>query len=130
MKQLKDRCLATGNRQFFDLAAQALGQRRHLEIAIDLLRESLKQDPNAPNALISMAVTLHIAKRYGEEIPLLRRAMTILPADPQILRLALQAGIWGKDAALAKEAMTGIETHLPQLAPAARRFYENPPPIR
>ncbi len=124
---LRDRCLASGNRQLFDLAAQALGQRRFTEHAIRLLEASLAEDPNAPNALISMAVTLHIAKRYAEEIPVAKRAMTILPADPQVLRLALQAGIWGKDAALAADAMAGIEKHLPQMAPAARRFYENPP---
>jgi len=61
-------------------------------------------------------------------VPILYRALEILPTAPQLLRLALQAGIWGGDQALADLAMQRIQDVMPQMAPAARRFYDNPPP--
>lgn len=125
---LKTACLASGNRQLIDLAAQALGTRRDVEGALQLLEVSYEQDRNAPNTLISLAITFHIAGRYEDEIPIIRRGLEILPDDPQLLRLALQAGIWGGDKSLAADAMQRIETVIPQMAPAARRFFEQAPP--
>lgn len=125
---LKTACLASGNRQLIDLAAQALGTRRDVEGALQLLEESYAQDRNAPNTLISLAVTFHLAGRYEDEIPIVRRGLEFLPDDPQLLRLALQAGIWGGDKALASDAMRRIETVIPQMAPAARRFFDLAPP--
>ena len=124
----KDACMATQNRQLMDVAATELGMRRELDAALELLRASYAQDPNAPNTLISLAVTLHLAQRFEEEVPVLYRALDILPTAPQVLRLALQAGIWGGDQALADLAMQRIQDVMPQMAPAARRFYDNPPP--
>ncbi len=124
----KDTCLATQNRQLMDVAATELGMRRKLDPALELLRASYTQDPNAPNTLIPLAVTLHLAQRFEEEVPILYRALEILPTAPQLLRLALQAGIWGGDQALADLAMQRIQDVMPQMAPAARRFYDNPPP--
>lgn len=125
---LRDACLATENRQMMDLAASALGMRRAVDGALDLLSASHAQDPNAPNTLISLAITYHLAGRYADEIPVLRQALKIMPDEPQVLRLALQAGIWGGDQALADQAMQKIDDVLPQMAPAARKFYEAAPP--
>lgn len=121
-------CRDTNNPELMNQAARVMGMQRAIEAALNLLTEARDQDPNAPNTLISLAVTYHIAGRYSDEIPLLWRTLDILPDEPQLLRLALQAGIWGGDQALADMAMTRIEAVLPQMAPAARRFYESPPP--
>jgi hypothetical protein len=121
-------CLATGNRQLLDLAGQTLGASRDLPRALEMLERSNRIDPNAPNALISLAVTYHIAGRFKDEIPLLYRGLKLMPDEPQLLRLALQAGIWGGDKELADLAMRQIETKLPEMAPAARRFYDAAPP--
>ena len=48
--------------------------------------------------------------------------------DPQVLRLAIQSGIWGGDAALAERAFETLRQVNPQMAPAARRFLDDPPP--
>ncbi len=125
---LSEACLATGNRELIDLAGQAFGTSRDLPRALAMLRESNRIDPNAPNSLISLAVTYHIAGQFKDEIPILNHGLTLMPDEPQLLRLALQAGIWGGDQTLADRAMKQIETVLPQMAPAARRFYEAPPP--
>ncbi len=126
--EIEDACLATSNRQLMDEAGKTFGTRRDLDRALRMLEASYRQDPNAPNALISLAVTYHIAGRFADEIPILYHALAFMPEEPQLLRLALQAGIWGGDQALADRAMQQIESVLPQMAPPARRFYDNPPP--
>lgn len=127
-EQLMEPCLASSNRQLMDLAGQTLGKRRDVEGALILLEESYEQDPNAPNTIVSLAITYHIAQRWADEIPVLKRGLDVLPDDIQLLRLALQSGIWGGDQELADHAMDRIEAVFPQMAPAARRFYDNPPP--
>lgn len=125
---LSESCRASNNRQLMDLAGQALGQRRDIEGSLALLEASYAQDPNAPNTVVSLAITYHLAQRWAEEIPVLKHGLELLPDDVQLLRLALQAGIWGGEQELADFAMSRIEAALPQMAPAARRFYDNPPP--
>lgn len=125
---LSTSCRASNNRQLMDLAGQALGQRRDIDGSLALLEASYAQDPNAPNTVVSLAITYHLAQRWAEEIPILKHGLELLPDDVQLLRLALQAGIWGGEQELADFAMSRIETLLPQMAPAARRFYDNPPP--
>lgn len=126
--EIEEACLATSNRQLMDEAGKIFGTRRDLKRALTMLEASYRMDPNAPNTLISLAVTYHIAGQFKNEIPLLYRMLEFMPSDPQILRLALQAGIWGGDQDLADRAMNTIETELPQMAPPARRFYDDPPP--
>ncbi|MDJ0945413.1 MAG: trypsin-like peptidase domain-containing protein [Kiloniellales bacterium] len=122
-------CGASKNRQFFDLAGKLFGSLGRIDEALEMYRQALEQDPHAPNARIGVAITLHLARRYEEELPHLRWLLEVIPADPQILRLAVQAGTWGGDRALAERALALTETHHPNLAPAARRFLErNPPP--
>ena len=125
---LSDSCRASYNRQLMDLAGQALGQRRDIDKSLALLEASYAQDPNAPNTVVSLAITYHLAQRWAKEIPVLKHGLELLPDDVQLLRLALQAGIWGDEQALADFAMSRIEAVFPQMAPAARRFYNNPPP--
>ncbi len=121
-------CGDSRNRQFFDLAGKLFGSLGRIEEALEMYRRALEQDPHAPNARIGMAITLHIARRYEEELPHLRWLLNILPADPQILRFAIQAGLWGGDRSLADRALVLLETHHPNQAPAARRFLERSPP--
>lgn len=65
-----------------------------------ILRDALSTDPMAPNTLISLALTLHEAQRYWDEVKYLRQLITLLPTDSRILRLAVRVGIWGEDPAL------------------------------
>ncbi|MDA8637540.1 trypsin-like peptidase domain-containing protein [Rhodospirillales bacterium] len=125
---MSDSCRASNNRQLMDLAGQAFGQRRDIDRSLALLEASYDQDPNAPNTVVSLAITYHLAQRWADEIAILRHGLEILPDDVQLLRLALQAGIWGGEQDLADFAMNRIMAVLPQMAPAARRFYDNPPP--
>jgi hypothetical protein len=121
-------CSRSRNRQNMDLAAQVLGMKGRFDESIALFEAALEEDPNALNARMGLAVTYHLAARYEEEIPHLSFLMQHLPDDHQILRLALQAGIWGGDRALAEKAYQQIEAVNPQMLPVAKRFLENPPP--
>jgi hypothetical protein len=127
-RHLGEACLATGNRQLFDDAGRALGRVRRIEESIPLFEASLAQDPNAILARQSLVVSLHIARRYEDELPHLKWLLEVTPADPQVLRFAVQAGKWAGDEALAARALALTETHHPQAAAAARRFLESGPP--
>ncbi len=117
-------CGDSRNRQFFDLAGKLFGSLGRIDEAVEMYRRALEQDPHAPNARIGMAITLHLARRYQEELPHLHWLLEVIPADSQILRFAIQAGVWGGDRALSERALALLETHHPNQAPAARRFLE------
>lgn len=121
-------CRRTGNRQFFDLAAQTFGTRGLLGRAISLFESSLDQDPNALNSRIGMAITLHTAARFEDELPHLRFLLDQLPEDPQVIRLAIQAGTWAGDTEMAAEALETLNRINPNLAVRAQQFVDNPPP--
>ncbi|NQU60899.1 MAG: trypsin-like peptidase domain-containing protein [Rhodospirillales bacterium] len=126
---IKDQCGAANNRQLWDLAGQAFGRRRMIDDSIDMFARALAQDPNAINSMFAMTVTLHLAGRYADEVPFLRRLVDILPADAQVLRLGVQAGAWGNDAALKDRSLGLLEKFHPRMAPMARKFIEaNPAP--
>ncbi len=127
---LYTQCLATGNRQLYDDAGRTLGRQQFLDQALDLFEKSLDQDPNGLNTRLSMAISLHVAQRYEDEIPHLRALIKALPTDPQVLRLAIQAGKWGGDDILAQKAYALLLEHHPQLKPVAERFMQQPPPPR
>lgn len=124
------RCLASGNRQLFDLAGQALGRAGMLEEAVALFERSLDQDRHALNARLSLAETLQFARRYAEAAGHLAWLLDVLPGDAQALRLAVVSGKWGGAPELARRAVALLEAHHPRLAASARRFLNSdaPPP--
>ena len=97
--------------------------------SVDMFTRALDQDPNAINSMIAMAITLHLAGRYADEVVHLKRLVDILPADAEVLRLGVQAGAWGGNKALAEKSLKLMERHHPRLAPLARDFIDyNPTP--
>jgi hypothetical protein len=79
--------------------------------------------------MLSMAITLHLAGRYAEEVPHLKRLLDVLPADAEVLRLGVQAGQWGNNKALRDKSLDLLARHHPKLAPLARDFIDkNPTP--
>ena len=127
-KAVETSCRRSGNRQLFDLAAQTLGRAGRAEPAIALFQQGLTEDPNAVNTRIGLAVTYHLARDFEAALPHLRWLMDHVGDDLQVLRLAIQAGTWAGDPALAEQALARLKQVNPQSAPAAARFLENPPP--
>lgn len=127
-KAVETSCRRSGNRQLFDLAAQTLGRAGRAEPAIALFQQGLAEDPNAVNTRIGLAVTYHLARDFEAALPHLRWLMDHVGDDLQVLRLAIQAGTWAGDPALAEQALARLKQVNPQSAPAAARFLENPPP--
>jgi len=127
-KALTTSCRRSGNRQLVDLAAQTLGRKGRAEASVMLFEEALQEDPHAVNSRIGLAVSLALARRHEAAVPHLRWLMDGGIEDLQVLRLAIQAGVWGDDETLARRALERIEAVNPQMAPTARRFVDNPPP--
>jgi hypothetical protein len=127
-KALSTACRRSGNRQLYDLAGKTFGIRRLTEDALALFLASYEQDPHALNGRIGLAITYHMAQRYEEELPHLRFLFEHVPEDPQVLRFAIQAGVWGKDLALAQAALEKLKDVDPRAAPAAENFIKTSPP--
>jgi len=125
---IREVCPAIKNRQLWDIAGQELGRRGLFDEAVGMFARALNQDPNAVNSMLSMAVTLHLAGRYIEEIPHLRRLLGVMPGNAQVLRLSVQAGVWGADKELARSALKLLQHHHPLMAGAAEKFIESSPP--
>ncbi len=128
IKALTTACRRSGNRQLYDLAGQAFGIRRMTEESLALFLDSVEQDPNALNSRIGLAITYHMALRYEEELLHLHFLMQHAPNDPQVLRFAIQAGVWGGDPAIAQLALERLKEVDPRAALAAERFMKEPPP--
>lgn len=127
-KAIETSCRRSGNRQLMDLAGQTLGRFGRIEAAIGLFEQGLAEDPNAINTRIGLAVTHHLARDFEAALPHLRWLMEHAGDDLQVLRLSIQAGVWGGDEALAQRALARLKEVNPQSAPAAERFLKDPPP--
>ncbi|RVU37975.1 serine protease [Hwanghaeella grinnelliae] len=121
-------CMGTGNRQYFDLAAEAYGASGFFGRSIAASEASIAQDPNALNARLTAVVTYHLAGWYEEELPHLRFLMKYIPDDPLVVRYGIQAGVWGGDKALAASAFERLKASNPNMASVAQKFIDNPPP--
>ena len=126
-QKMENSCQLSGNRQYYDLAAQILARRGHISTALDLFEASLKQDPNALNTRLNLAIAYHLAGRYEDEIPLLTWLMQHLPDNLQVLRLAIQAGVWGNSPQLADQALAKLKIINPQTAPGRRTLHKGTP---
>ncbi len=119
---LADLCRATGNRELLDLAAKVAGRGGDFDTSEALFREALALDPNSVNTRLGLAVTLHLAGRWGPEAVVLGRLVEELPAEFPVLRMAVQAGKFSGDAQLAGRALDLIAEHHPDALAEAREF--------
>ena len=124
---LDERCRASENRQLLDLAAQVFGRRGHFDKSIALFKAALDQDPNTLNTRLSLVVTLHLARRYADEIPHLG-SHQYASCRCSGSRFAIQAGTWGGAPDLADRGIALLKQHHPKLVPLAERFRNTPPP--
>ena len=127
-KAIATACGRSGNRQLFDLGGQTLGRGGAGEDAIALFERGLAEDPNAVNTRLGLVITYHLLRDYEAELPHLYWLMERAGDDLQVLRFAIQAGVWGGDPDLAARAFERLKVLNPQTAPAAERFLNQPPP--
>jgi len=115
-------CAASGNRQLYDQAGQTFGRWWMFDRSKAFLSRSLALDPDSPNTLMSMAVTLHLNRESAAELPVLERYLDIDPANTQALRMAAQvAGALG-DRRFADKVLDLMRTHNPAAVPLAESF--------
>jgi hypothetical protein len=119
---LAEACGASGNRQLLDLAGRALGEAGRHAPSAQLFRDALEIDPNSVNSMIGLAVTLHLAESWDEEVAVLRDLIERSPADFQVLRMSVQAGKFAGDETLIERALAFIGQHHPDALDAANDF--------
>ncbi|MGI9407428.1 MAG: trypsin-like peptidase domain-containing protein [Hyphomicrobiaceae bacterium] len=124
--RLQRDCLASGNRQLIDLAAQAFGRSRDFPRSKSLFDRSLELDPNAINARLGLAVTLMFGGEQKAALPHLRELLTVVPGNTVVHRMAIQAGKQSDDKALIATTLDAIKSHNPQGLEAVQRFLDQP----
>ncbi len=122
-------CVAAKNHGQLLEAGRILARARDFDGAIALHGQAARQVPNSINAQISLLVSLQLAGRFAEMTGHARRLMRMAPADPRVLRFAIQSGVWGNAPELAEEAYRALVKANPRQARAARRFIDNAPPV-
>jgi S1-C subfamily serine protease len=125
---LADPCLAADNHGQLLEAGRVLARAGDFDGAAALHGAAVAQVPNSLNARISLLVSLQLGARFADMIPHARRVMQLAPDDPQVLRFAIQSGVWGGDPALAEAGYAALVQADPVQAQAARRFIDNAPP--
>ena len=115
-------CLASNNRQLFDQAGQTFGRWWMFDRSKAFLQRSLNLDPQSPNTLMSMAVTLHLNRETQAERPILERYLAIDPANPQALRMAIQVAGVLQDREFADKVLEMMRVHNPAAVPLAESF--------
>ena len=128
IKAITTSCLRSGNRQLYDWAGKTFGIRRLHEESLALFLDSFEQDPHSLNGRIGLAIAYHVMARYEDELPHLQFLFQHIPDDAQVLRFAIQAGVWGEDPDFAQAAFEKLKEVNPRAAPAAERFMTAPPP--
>ena len=128
LSELADTCSATMNHGQLLEAGRVLAMAGDFDGAIALHGQAARQVPNSINARVSLLVSLQLAARFDDMTAHARRVMELAPNDPQILRFAIQSGVWGGEPELAEEAYEKLRTADPLQAGAARRFIDSAPP--
>lgn len=96
--------------------------------ALPLLQAAVDQAPNAVNARLALLIALQMSARFDRMVPHAKRLMEMVPADPRVLRAAVQAGVWGGDRDLAEAAVARLSDLDARMGEVFRRFVDDPPP--
>ena len=122
---IQNECLASNNRQLFDQAGQTFGRWWMFDRSKAFLQRSLTIDPQSPNTLMSMAVTLHLNRETEAEQPILERYLAIDPANPQALRMAIQVAGVLQDRTFADNVLEMMRAYNPAAVPLAESFIKD-----
>lgn len=109
-------------------AGRVLARAGDIDGAIALHEQAVAQVPNSANARLSLLVSLQLGARFEDMLPHARWMLNNAPDAPQAPRLAIQSGVWGGDADLARAGLEQLGARDPAQAEAARRFIEAAPP--
>ena len=121
---IEARCMASGNKQLLDQAGQSFGRWWMFKRSRIFLEHSLALDPDSPNSLMSLAVTLHLDRDMEAELPILKRYLAIDPTNTQALRMAVQVAGGLGDRAFGMWALDLMRQHNPAAVPLAESFLE------
>jgi hypothetical protein len=121
---IEESCMAAGNKQLLDQAGQSFGRWWMFARSRTFLERSLDLDPDSPNSLMSLAVTLHLDRDMAAEMPVLKRYLAIDPANAQALRMAVQVAGGLGEREFGMQALELMRRHNPAAVPLAESFLE------
>lgn len=122
--EVVSQCAAADNPGQLLEAGQMLGRLGHVDEAIILQEQAVRQVPHSINARLSLMVSLQLNRRFGDMVLHARKAFELAPDDALVLRRAVQAGVLGNAGDLANAAVAAMEAAgLPEAA-RARQFVE------
>ena len=121
---IESRCMVSENKQLLDQAGQSFGRWWMFDRSRLFLERSLALDPDSPNSLMSMAVTLHLDRDLAAGLPILKRYLAIDPTNAQALRMAVQVAGGLGDREFGMLALDLMRRHNPAAVPLAESFLE------
>lgn len=121
---ITDSCMASGNKQLLDQAGQSFGRWWMFSQSRLFLERSLALDPDSPNSLMSLAVTLHLDRDLAAELPILKRYIAIDPGNPQALRMAVQVAGGLGERQFGERVLELMREHNPAAVPLAESFLQ------
>lgn len=127
-QEFTNTCLTAENHGQLLEAGRVLARAGNFDGAQALHGLAVDQVPNSINARISLLVSLQLAADFEQMTDHARKLIGMAPDDPQALRFAIQAGVWGDDQELAEDGYKALLKADPRQAEAARRFIDSAPP--
>jgi len=125
--ELEAVCMAAANHGQLLEAGRVLARGGAYDGAAALHALALAQTPNSINARLSLLVSLQLGARFEDMIVHARWLMRIAPQDPQVLRFAIQSGVWGSAPDLAEDAYRILREVDPRQSDACL-LYTSPSP--
>ena len=122
LEQVEKECSLANTKTFYDMVGQLFGNLGLLEKSLKYLNKSVLLDPNSPTSLISLSVALQFKKDYKKQIETLDHLLTIIPNDPLVSRMAVQAAALEGDKKFAEKALNFMVIYNPAAVPQASQF--------
>ena len=125
INKIENICLLSNNKQLFDQVGQTFGRWGLFDKSLFFLNKSLTLDPYSPNTLLSLAISFHIKRDIVSEKPIILKLLTLIPQDPQVLRLGIQVAGYLKDEKMGKNVLNLMKKYNPGALPLAKKYLEN-----
>ncbi|MEE2775021.1 MAG: trypsin-like peptidase domain-containing protein [Pseudomonadota bacterium] len=122
LKEIETECSKADTKTLYDVMGQVFGKLGLFEKSVLYLKKSVFLDPNSPTSLISLAIAFQFQKAYKDQLEILNHLLDIIPEDPLVLRMAVQAGALSQNKVFTEKALKFLGDYNPAALPQAFEF--------